>query len=406
MKKENNKINRRNFLKTAGAAGIGSVFATVSTEAAESTGKSEKPKFPQVPLRKFGKTGVKVPCLGLGTIFNLIENQIILKASLKWGINYWDTAHGYVGGNSEIGIGKFFEKNPEMRKKVFLVTKASGAKSIEDVENRLQISLRRMKTDYIDLFYGVHVLNNISQLKEELKPWAEKAKKRGVIKYFGFSTHKNMAENLVAASKLGWVDAILTTYNFRVMQDEKLQAAVEACHKAGIALTAMKTIGKKITSEGDKKLTDHFRQKGYTEGQAKIKAVLQNEMISCVIVRMENLARLTEDVAAALDKTKLAKADMEFLTQYANETCTGYCAGCGNICDEALPQMPYIAEIMRYLMYYNSYGDRDEARRLFAQIPHNVRAKLLNTDYQLAESRCPQHLPIAKLVAEAVTKLA
>ena len=55
-------------------------------------------------------------------------------------------------------------------------------------------------------------------LQKTYKPWAENAKKKGLIKYFGFSTHSNMARNLFEASKLGWVDAILTTYNFRLTE--------------------------------------------------------------------------------------------------------------------------------------------------------------------------------------------
>ncbi len=61
---------------------------------------------------------------------------------------------------------------------------------------------------------------------------------------------------------------------------------------------------------------------------------------------------------------------------------------------------------MRYLMYYNSYGEQKEARELFAKIPQKVRAKLLSVDYSQAEARCPQNLPIGKLMAEAVSKLA
>jgi hypothetical protein len=61
---------------------------------------------------------------------------------------------------------------------------------------------------------------------------------------------------------------------------------------------------------------------------------------------------------------------------------------------------------MRYLMYYNSYGDEARARQLFAQIPDGIKCKLLSTDYGPAEVRCPQHLPIGELVAEAISKLA
>ena len=54
---------------------------------------------------------------------------------------------------------------------------------------------------------------------------------------------------------------------------------------------------------------------------------------------------------------------------------------------------------------YLSYGEQAEARRLFARIPAGVQNKLLDTDYSAAEAQCPQRLPIAKLVAEAVSKL-
>jgi predicted aldo/keto reductase-like oxidoreductase len=121
---------------------------------------------------------------------------------------------------------------------------------------------------------------------------------------------------------------------------------------------------------------------------------------------MENVAVLTKNVAAVLDKTKLTQTDMDIFKEYAHATCTGYCAGCAHICDAALPDTPYVSDIMRYLMYYNSYGDQKSAKQLFAQIPAKARNKLLSIDFSLAETRCPQHLPISKLVAEALTKLA
>jgi len=192
------------------------------------------------------------------------------------------------------------------------------------------------------------------------------------------------------------------------MQDKKLSAAIDACHKAGKGLMAIKTqgMGQRIRTEEDKKLVQHFLQRGFTKEQAKIKAVLQDERFTSACVGMQNIALLTSNVAAVLDKTKLTQADREVLKQYARATCDGYCAGCANICNSALPDTPHVSNIMRYLMYYNSYGEHAAARELFAQIPHNVRNKLLSADYRPAEARCPQHLPITELVAEAVSKLA
>jgi predicted aldo/keto reductase-like oxidoreductase len=407
MKDKKNKIDRRDFLKTIGAAGVGSVLAPANAKAEPNAAeKTEPTEFPKVPKRMLGKTGVEVPVLALGMIFDVADRQIVLRKALEWGITYWDTAYGYTGGNSELGIGKFLAKNPDVRNKLFIVSKASGAETPTDIESRLQTSLERMSTKYIDLYYGVHGLDDPAQLTNELKNWAEGAKKRKLIRFFGFSIHENMAKCLMAAAKASWIDAVMTTYNFREMQDEKMQAAVEACHKANVGLVAMKTQAQEIKSEEDKRLTEHFLKRGFTEGQAKIKAVLENKRISSACTSRGNLAHLYENVAAVLDKTELTQADRELFRQYAKDTCSGYCAGCSNICGLAVPEVPHINNIMRYLMYYNSYGERQDARELFAKIPPKVRDKLLSVDYSQAEARCPQHLPISKLMAEAVSKLA
>jgi aryl-alcohol dehydrogenase-like predicted oxidoreductase len=428
MKEKQNKIDRRNFLKTMGAAGLGSVFAGCkgkeekepNTIDPNAPAKTQMPELSQVPRRKLGKTGVEIPCLCLGGNYDLLGKQIILNKAFEWGINCWDTAHNYAWGNSELGIGKFLSNNPDARKKLFIVSKASSAGTVADVEDRLQTSLKRMNTNYIDLYYGVHFMSNPAQLTDELKQWARNAKKQNLIHFFGFSTHSNTAQCLAAAAKLDWIDAIMTRYSFRTMQDARMQDAVEACHKAGIGLIAIKTValgqgdprgGPK--AEEEKKLLRHFVKRGFTEGQAKIKLVMEDKRFSSACVGMENMALLNSNIAAALNKTKLTQADKDVLKEYAEATCSGYCAGCAYICDSALrkesiglPDTPYLSDIMRYLMYYNSYGKQTEARQLFAQIPDNVRNKLLSIDYSPAEARCPQHLPIAKLVAEAVSKLA
>ena len=426
--KEKNRINRRNFLKSVGAAGLGSVIASKQKVGAgepnnadpNASKQQQKPELPQVPKRKLGKTGVEVPVLALGGGLDFVENQIILKKAIEWGVTYWDTAPNYANGSSELGIGKFLKKNPQEREKLFIVTKASGAggkatpesiwlPDVEAVEKKLQGSLKKMNTSYIDLYCGIHGLSNAKMLTDELRKWVENAKKRKLIRFFGFSTHTNMAECMLAVSKFDWIDVIMPKYSFRNMLDENMKAAVQACHEKGIALVAMKTQGKKTEgepTEEDKKLIKHFTRKGFTEAQAKIKAVLDDNKFCSACVKMETFAQLTENVTAVLDKTKLAAADRKALEEYAKATCSDYCAGCSDICESALPDMPYVSDIMRYLMYYNSYGEQESARELFAQIPVGVREKLLSINYKPAEKQCPQHMPIAKLIAEAVIKLA
>ncbi|MBN1795716.1 MAG: aldo/keto reductase [Sedimentisphaerales bacterium] len=408
---DNKHFDRRGFLKAAGAAGIGSVIAGQVSGAEPNqpeVKKEEKAIEITIPKRKLGRAEQMVPVLSNGVMFNVAENKIILRANMKYNVTYWDTANSYAGGNSELGIGQFLKKDPEARKDIFLVTKASGARNAEQLENKLQESLRRMNTDYIDMYYGVHACDNPGNLTDEMAKWAESAKKRKLIKYTGFSTHSNMAKCLMAASKLDWIDGIMTSYNISLMQQSDMQEAVQACHEAGIGLIAMKVLQgvQKQMSEAEEKLLNYFTEKGYTPAQAKIKVVLEDERICSACVRMENLALLKENVAAVLDKTRLDADDIKALNNYAARTCSGYCAGCSQICAEAVPEMPYTAEVMRYLMYYNSYGDTAQARELFAELPAQARRQIANADYRLAEARCPQHMPIAQLMAEAAHKLA
>ena len=117
MSDKKKALSRRNFLKIAGATGITSVLKTdylLAEKANRDVIQNEK-----VSTRPFGKTGEKVSILSLGGMFDIPTNQIILKHALKWGVTNWDTANSYGGGRSEIGIGQFFEKNPDERKQVF-----------------------------------------------------------------------------------------------------------------------------------------------------------------------------------------------------------------------------------------------------------------------------------------------
>jgi predicted aldo/keto reductase-like oxidoreductase len=407
MSEANKGVSRRRFLEVVGAAGIGSVIGSkVFADSNEPNGQKEQSAQPlELPKRKLGKTGVEISCLALGVAFNAVDNQIILRKAVDWGVTTWDSSPMYENGNSELGIGKFFEKNPDARKKLFLMTKASGAKNVEDVEKHLQASMERMKTDHIDLYFGIHGLSNPAQLNDEMKKWVEKAKERKVIKYFGFSTHTNVAGCLMGASKLEWIDAVMPIYNFRVMQDPKLIDAAQACYDAGIGIIAMKTQAQKVESDSDKKLMEHFSAKGFTDGQAKLKFVLDDKRITAACVGRGDMAHLKQNVAAVLDKTELTQLDKEVFKNYAAQTCSAYCAGCANICGSVAAGVP-VSDVMRYLMYYNSFGDTQTARQLFAEIPQQTRDKMLTADYAAAESRCPQRLPIARLMNQAVRTLA
>ena len=408
MTKEEKRLSRREWLKGAGAAGLGSVLLATGVTArasGEKPAESSKPRV--IPTRPFGKTGVQVSCLALGGMFDIPSNQLMLKQAIKWGVTYWDTADCYLGGKSEKGIGKFFSRHPEARKKIFLVTK-SDARDPSGMTRLLNRSLERMKTDYIDLYF-IHALSDIGEVNAETRRWVEQAKTQGKIRFFGFSTHKNMEKCMQDAAKLGWIDGIMMSYNFRLMHTKEMRAAVEACVRAGIGLTAMKTQGGgpvRAESETELELAGRFLKQGFTDKQAKLLAVWEDAHIASLCSQMPNLTVLMSNVDAACKQQTLSAGDKKLLEQYAHETTGTYCAGCAHLCEPVLEGDVPISDVMRYLMYHRHYAENDQARALLAELPEEICHRLLSLDFTPAEQRCPRGLKIGKLMRQAAHLLA
>jgi aryl-alcohol dehydrogenase-like predicted oxidoreductase len=401
-------LTRRDFMKTVGLAGL-AVAGTGVTGVLAAPEPPAAVKAATVPKRPLGKTGVEVSSLCLGGMFDTINNQLLLRQALKWGVTYWDTAESYGNGLSEEGFGRFFARNPEARKEIFLVTKLHPGRG--NPTERLDKSLKRLQTPYVDMCFMPHGLDGIGELTPEIKNWAAAMKQAGKFKFFGFSTHANMAENLLGAAKLGWIDAVMLAYNFRVMFTPKMQAAIKAASQAGIGLVAMKSQagrpGKHEVGEAAKaELIERFLKRGLTDKQAKLKIIWETPQIASICVQMPNLTILSANVAAALDQTKLAREEIDSLRRYALETTGDYCAGCGRICQEAVGGAVPVNEIMRCLMYHQYYGEPELARQTFAELPEEVRRRLTEVDYSQAEQACPQGLVITELMRQALEILA
>ncbi|MBU1040895.1 MAG: aldo/keto reductase [Proteobacteria bacterium] len=404
--------SRRNFLKTLG---LGAAALSVAGAAAPALSVGEALAATAapgpMPRRMLGKTGVEVPALALGGMFDTINNQLLLRQALNWGVTYWDTAEYYGRGQSEEGFGRFFAKNPDRRKEVFLVTKLTPREGLDTFPDRFEKSLARLSTSYVDLFF-VHGIDSMSPLTPRVRAWAADMKKAGKMRYFGFSTHSNMEELLQAAAKEGGpaanLDVIMFTYNIHVMHKPAMQAAVDACAKAGIGLVAMKTQGMGPAtnpSEAELKVAEQFLKRGFTEKQARLKAVWENKNIASICSQMPSIAILGANVAAARDKTALSAAETGSLYALACAEAGGYCAGCASICQNATNGLP-VREVMRGLMYQRGYSEPGLGQGLFAELPADMRQRLATADYSRAEAVCPHKLEIAKLMREAGETLA
>jgi predicted aldo/keto reductase-like oxidoreductase len=384
MKKDG--ITRREIIRNGAVIGTGLVVGAAGGGRIALAG----PKVPQVPRKVLGKTKQKIPILLFGASMDLdpVFDPKMAEA-LRYGVNYIDAAAIYGGGKCEGAVGNFQAK-AGIRNKLWITSK-SKHHDPQGFQRTFNNSLKDLKTNYIDLYF-LHALRDKKYLSKDLLEVVRKMKKSGQLKFFGFSCHHdNVNEMLHAAAETPWVDAVMFRYNFRNYGKKELNKAIDAAAKANVGLIAMKTQGS-ATSFKDEVLK--FRKTGkFNKHQAVLKAVWKDDRIAAAVSHMDTLGKLHENIAAALNRSKLSRAEENELERYAHATRRFACDGCEHICGGAVDAPVRIGETMRYLMYHDVYDERAKAKKLFAELPPEARA-LDGIDFDRASKACPNRVNV------------
>ena len=358
--------DRRNFLKKTLAgtviAGAGITAANIMTR--EAFAQVAKKKY-EIKFRTLGSTGYKVSEIGFGAM-NTRDPELI-HAAIDAGINYLDTAHGYMNGVNEEIIGGIMKTK---RDKVFLVTKIR-ARNVEDVPSMIETSLKRLKTDHVDLLL-VHVTSKREQILEpNLMKKFEDARKKGQTRFIGVSTHSNQDEILDAAVESKLWEAVLVGYNY--LSPKPITESINKARKAGLAIIGMKNILNPNTNPW-KEIND-FRKdnKGtMTSQQALIRWALDNSNVDTTIPGMTSFEHLADDLA--IMNMKLTLDDKIMLRRYAENIKGRYCLGVAG-CTECEGQCPYgvaVNDINRCLGYANGYNNIELARENYDSLEKNL----------------------------------
>ena len=230
---------RREFLQ-ASVAGAAAMAGAVGANDGASRG---------IPTRRLGKTGerVSILCLGgwhIGAVKDENEAVRIMHAALDEGINFFDNAWDYHDGRSEEVMGKALAA-PGKRQQVFLMTK-NCERDARGTRRCLEESLRRLKTDVIDLwqFHEINYDNDPDWIMEKgALAEALKAQKEGKVRYLGFTGHKSPQIHLQMLAKHKW-DTVLMPINVcdHFYRSFARQVVPEA-NERGIAALGMKSLG-------------------------------------------------------------------------------------------------------------------------------------------------------------------
>lgn len=342
------KFDRRNFLLT-GSASIAGLAITPHLKATSSTAPG-KPR--DIINRKLGTTGIEIPVISMGC--GKLDSPAIVKAALNLGITHFDTAHGYRQGNSERVLGEVLSPLP--RNSYTVATKIKAQDTEEKFFELLDISLERLKIEYVDILYLHAVSSRDVMLNHVMLNAMKKAKALGKTKNIGISIHKNELEVLQAAIDCSEYDVVLLSRNFKQKHGDKLANKIATAASKGIGI-----IGMKVMAGGflDKEKLQPVNCK------AALKWVLQDKNIHTTIPTILNLDQLQEN-ASVLKDIELNNDEKALLA--LNEKQSGlYCNACSQCVDSCRKYLP-IPELMRAYMYAYGHRDLTKAKELISEL--------------------------------------
>ena len=205
----------------------------------------------QVPTRPFGRTGIPVSILALGGWHLGLpkterESTRLVHGAIDAGITFMDNAWDYNEGASETRMGKALVGR---RDKVFLMTKACPhGRDARTAMRQLEESLRRLKTDYLDL-WQIHEVIFDDEPARYLAPGGavealDRARQQGKVRFVGFTGHKDPDLHLqMLAHDYPWDSCQLPLNCFDATFRSFEQRVLPELNRRGIAAIGMKSLG-------------------------------------------------------------------------------------------------------------------------------------------------------------------
>lgn len=331
--------------------------------------------------REFGKLGYSVSALGFGAMnlpgVPLEQARDALNYALDHGINYIDTAAAY--RNSEEIIG---ETIAHRRSEYFLATK-TGKRDYASAKEEIERSLVRMKTDHVDLLQ-IHYVNYVNEFKQAMEPdgayrAALEAKAEGKVRHIGISGHR--PELLTKWIASGQFDQVL--FHLNLAQPFANRDLIPKMTELNMGKVAMKPLSGGFIQPVDKAIRYPY---------SKDVHVIISGMVSVEEVRM-NLAAMEQEVEAQ---------ESEELEQLAVQLGTHNCRRC-NYC--SCPLGIPIPDVMISSKVRETLGLLPKGDGFYQKHKEKI---MSCADYEpckeqpLCQQLCPYHLPMQRVIQEAV----
>jgi predicted aldo/keto reductase-like oxidoreductase len=408
-------IDRRTFLQQGGRAALGLGAFGVAYAARAASIPAGAPTIQKYVT--LGKTGLVISDIGFGS--SGCPSADIVRHCYDRGMTYFDTAEMY--GSEGWGEGEFVETFlgealHDKRDKVVITTKylAEAKDDRALIMSKLEGSLRRLRTDHVDIFLN-HAINELDRVKNpEWYEFVALAKQQGKIRFSGISGHGGLLQECVEyAIDHDLVDVILCSHNFGsdpkfyerftkkfdwVANQAGIRRLFKKAHDKGIGVIAMKTqMGAKLND------LSAYEFEGAALPEASLRWVLSDPNVDAAIISMTS-TEVADSYIRASGKRGMRESDVRVLEHYVRTNSADYCRpGCSS-CESACPLGAPIADVLRQRMYAKRYGNRPLARTGYAALGQRASA-CLSCSGEPCENACEFGLKISALTRETAALL-
>ena len=321
---------------------------------------------------------------------------------LSKGFNYFDTAHGYLEGKSELAVRECLSKRYP-RESFILTNKLSFNffHTEADIRPLFQQQLNDCGVEYFD-YYLMHALNwnrHLHYKQCRAYETAMELKAEGKVKHIGMSFHDDAQTLDQILTEYPQIEVVQLQFNYVDYEDEKVQSrkCYEVCRKHGKPVLVMEPVkGGSLVNlpEAAQKVFDEL--KGGSNASYAIRYAAGFENIKMVLSGMSTLEQMEDNLSFMQDFTPLSQKELDAVEKvrliFRNQGLVS-CTGC-RYCTEICPQGIAIPELFAAL----------NAKRS-GQTAASVDTNMDCLKCGKCEESCPQKLNIRELLEVAATEL-
>ena len=327
---------------------------------------------------RLGRTGIEVSRIGFGgiPIQRLSEEEAVrvVQHCIDLGVTFLDTANGYT--TSEERIGKAIAGR---RGEVIIATK-TGARDRAGAREHLELSLRRLNTDYIDL-WQFHGVSSTEDLERVLGPGgameaAQEALQDGKIRHIGITSHS--LDIALKAVPSGHFETIQFPFNF--VTSEPADELIPLSRKCDVGFIAMKPLAGGLLEDATLAFKYLLQFDGVIPDPGIERSEEIDEIVGIVGGSWEFTAEETQDLERIRDRLG---------TRFCRRC--GYCQPC--------PQGISSPTVLNIRSFYKRFSEE----RFFSGHPADaVEVARDCAECGQCEEQCPYELPIREMLVESV----